>query len=213
MPILADKHIRKLVKEHELISPLDESSLNPASYDLRLGTRAIKTTGVFDLQKGDVIHIYPGELVEVMTLEKLRLPNNISGGIGLRSYYARKGLCILAGLQIDPGFEGNLVISLVNLGSRPVFLRQGDPFCTVEFNELKGAVERPYTGPYQHQKDFPSEDIEFVYTGEKPLSFHASKLLMELESIRYRTRTLEFLLATLVVVIFGFWLYLLLVFR
>jgi deoxycytidine triphosphate deaminase len=50
----------------------------------------------------------------VTTHENLHLPHDIAGHIGVKSYYTRKGIVILSGLQIDPGFEGVLVIGMYN---------------------------------------------------------------------------------------------------
>jgi len=34
---------------------------------------------------------------------------------GMRSYYVRKGIAILSGIQIDPGWDAPLVLGLANL--------------------------------------------------------------------------------------------------
>lgn len=97
-----------------------------------------------------------------MSREKLTLPEALCGRIGLRSYYSRKGVILFSGLQIDPGFDGYLIVSLFNTGPRPVILKYEDPFCTVEFNRLSQPAQKGYSGAYQHQTSFPSDNIEFI---------------------------------------------------
>jgi len=43
MTVLSDSQIKKYVKEKRLIEPFDESLLGPATYDLRVGRRALKS--------------------------------------------------------------------------------------------------------------------------------------------------------------------------
>jgi len=168
MTVLSDSQIRKYVKEEKLIEPFDESLLGPATYDLRVGRRALKSLRkeeegpLLNLEEVRVLQIGTGEFVEIMTMEKVRLPKHLCGRMGIRSYFTRKGVVSFVGPQVDPGFEGNLVISLFNTGPRPIVVKYGEPFCTIEFHELSNPCEKPYSGPYQGQNDFPSDNIEFV---------------------------------------------------
>lgn len=68
----------------------------------------------------------------------------------------------MGGAHVDPGFSGHLVVSVFNTGPRPIVLRYGEPFCTMEFSKLESPSEKPYSGAYQNQEDFPSENIEFL---------------------------------------------------
>ena len=117
---------------------------------------------VVDVEKERMIQIGTGEFVEVFTMEKFAFPSNMCGRMGLRSYFTRKGLILFSGPQIDPGFKGNLIVSLFNTGPRTIVLKYGEDFCTIEFTRLEENVEKPYSGSYQEQTDFPSENIEFI---------------------------------------------------
>ena len=75
---------------------------------------------VINIQNEGVLEIQPGDFGLVMTQEKLRLPTNMLGRFGLRSAYARMGLLATADPQVDPGFEGNLVIGIVNFSSQSI---------------------------------------------------------------------------------------------
>lgn len=168
MAVLSDVQIKKYVKEEKLIEPFDETLLGPATYDLRVGRRALKSLRkgekgpLINLEEARVLQIGTGEFVEIMTMERVRLPKNLCGRMGIRSYFTRKGLVSFVGPQVDPGFKGNLVISLFNTGPRPLVVKYGEPFCSIEFHELATPCEKPYSGAYQGQDDFPSDNIEFV---------------------------------------------------
>lgn len=171
MAILSDNAIRHLVETGELlIEPFYEDALQPASYDLRLGRRAlISPKGEergravdLDKEKDQMLSILPGQYVAILTDEKLRLPNYICARFGLKSNLARKGLMSFGGIQVDPGFEGRLAISLFNVGPEIIQIKQSPPAFTIEFNKLEEPVAKPYSGEYQHQDDFPAEQYNFI---------------------------------------------------
>jgi len=177
MTVLSDRQIKELSQKKKLIEPFDESLVGPASYDLRVGQRVLKSvrkkeeTPIVNLEMERILQIGTGEFVEVLTLEKVNLPENICGRMGVRSFFTRKGLVSFVGPQVDPGFKGNLIISLFNTGPRTIVMKYGEPFCTIEFSELSNPVEKPYSGSYQGQNDFPSENIEFI-VGAKGITLY-----------------------------------------
>ena len=167
MSILSDHEIKEATKKKYLvISDFSEKCLQAASYDLRVGRKVLKTVKsgnpVVNLETEQVLQIGTGEFVEILTYEKLELPKNMCAHMGIRSYFTRKGIVPFSGLQVDPGFKGHIIISLFNTGPKTVVLKYGEPFCTVEFEKLERDVDEPYSGPYQNQNDFPSENIEFI---------------------------------------------------
>jgi len=163
--MLSNAHLREAIKKRQIkIKNFEERWLNPASYDARLGDQAFKTRperGIISVPERGLIVIEPGEFVILTTFEHFELPTNIAARLGLRSHFARKGLIMLSGPQIDPGFKGLLVIGAYNLGPRDVVLTYREPFCTIEFYDLPVPATKPYSGPYQHQIEIPKEDIEF----------------------------------------------------
>lgn len=204
MSVMSDKEILDALEKGELvISEFDKKLLQSASYDLRLGRRVLKSTTdgespIVDLEKERVLQIGTGEFVEVITLEKLELPSNICGRIGIRSYFTRKGLIFFSGPQVDPGFKGHLVISLFNTGPRPIIMKYGEPFCTIEFCKTGKAVEKPYEGPYQNQTDFPTENIEFIMGAKGITLYEVSELMKKLShDVKWMKYLLGFIFAAL----------------
>lgn len=167
MAVLSDHQIRKATSKRTLvIEPFSEQLLHPASYDLTVGSKALKSTKadnpVVNLEVERILTIGTGEFVEVLTKERLEMPLDLCARFGLRSYFTRKGLIMFGGPQIDPGFKGNLVVSMFNTGPRPIVLKYGEDFCTVEFSRLEEPSEKGYSGAYQGVADFPSDNIEFI---------------------------------------------------
>lgn len=171
MGVLAGQQIREMVKSGTLgIEPFDETLVQPATYDLRLGPRILasplsadKLGVVIELTKEKSGYdIQSGQMVGILSFEKLRLPLGISGRFGIRSAIARKGINAFGGLQLDPGFRGRLTLNLLNVGPEPVTLSLSEPIFSVEFARLEEDAEAPYSGPYQDQDDFPAEQYNYI---------------------------------------------------
>ncbi len=82
--------------------------------------------------------------------------------MGLRSEFTRRGLVLLAGPQIDPGFDAYLHIAVCNLSPTELSLSYEEPFLTVEFHELPEPVEHPYSGTYQNQENITPKEIRDI---------------------------------------------------
>ena len=117
-----------------------------------------------------MLEIQPGDFGLVMTHKKLRLPTNMLGRFGLRSAYARMGLLATAGPQVDPGFEGKLVIGIVNFSSQSIKLWYLTPFCSLELERLQRSASAPYHGPYQMQEHLTDEIISRIPKEPFPLA-------------------------------------------
>ncbi|HVN66069.1 MAG TPA: dCTP deaminase [Methanomicrobiales archaeon] len=170
MGIMSDVEITHSLESKELIiHEFDKEFLNPASYDARAGKQIFKTRpgrGLTDISEKGVAIIEIGEFAIISTHESFELPKNIAGKIGLRSHYARKGIIILSGPQVDPGFKGILTVGIYNVGPKDVAIPYLEPFCTIEFYKLTVPATKGYTGEYQNQIKIPSKDIEYFVEGK-----------------------------------------------
>ncbi|MBI4728678.1 MAG: dCTP deaminase [Acidobacteria bacterium] len=160
---LTDEQIRQAIGEGLLrIEPFDEGVLQPASYDLRVGEHAYASSGreLLNLADRGLIVLEPGEFAIVETRERVHLSARTAAQIGLRSEFARRGLLMLSGPQIDPGFEGILVVRVINLAPHAISLPYQAPFLTTQFFELSEPVRRPYSGVRQGQTGIQPQDIQ-----------------------------------------------------
>jgi len=161
--LMTNGMIRKALEAGELrMNNFADFCMQPASYDMRLGEDAITSTHrekVNPRQKG-LLTIPAGDFALVTTHEGIELSTKVAGHIGLRSHYSKKGLAILSGPQIDPGFKGVLVVGLSNLSPRDITIPYKERFCTVEFYALVEEASEPYTGEYQSQTGITPRDLE-----------------------------------------------------
>ncbi len=167
--LLTDGEIKEMLGKEIVIEGFDDEFLQPSSYDMRIGKRALvsHSEAEVDVEKNRSVAIKPGEFALLTTHEKVKLASNVTGHIGVKSYYTRKGLVLLAGLQIDPGFEGHLVLGIYNVAPRQLVLDYLSPFCTVEFHKLAKPVERPYISKGEQLKgQIPQVDKDYLRTLE-----------------------------------------------
>jgi dCTP deaminase len=179
--VLSDIDIVERVANGDLtIQPYDESNVEPASVDLRLGEdfqRADPRRSVsIDLKDGagDNIHwlhksgsmeICPGDFVLATTKERVELPDDLVGEVLGRSSLGRLGLSVhqTAG-YIDPGFEGQITLELSNHGPAPVRLAEGQRICQIFFTELSSPALHPYGhegSQYQNQSGATKSGMKF----------------------------------------------------
>lgn len=171
MAVLSGKNILDLVKQGRLvIKPFEEELIQPASYDLRLGPKILASPVsaenlgiVIELtEKSPSYEIQPGQMVGVLSLEKMEMPLDICGRFGIRSAFARRGINAFGGLQLDPGFRGRLIENLLNVGPEPVTITLHESIFTVEFQRLEEPAEVAYSGPFQDQDDFPADQYNYI---------------------------------------------------
>ena len=134
MSVLSDIEIEERLGVGVLgIAPFEPSCLNGAGYDLRLAMDA---------------SVPPGKHALVATMERVELPDDLAGTLHIRSSLARAG--ILASLAlIDPGFRGQLTISLYNAGIETLRMSKGDTFVQMVLHSLGIKTRRTYRGKYQ----------------------------------------------------------------
>ncbi|WP_209476607.1 dCTP deaminase [Thermococcus stetteri] len=145
--MLPDWKIRKEI----LIEPFSEESLQPAGYDLRVGTEAYMNGEVVNVKDAGGLTIPPKTYALVLTLERIKLPDDVMGDMKLRSSLAREGV-IGSFAWVDPGWDGNLTLALFNASNEPVRLDYGERFVQIAFIRLEGPAKNPYRGNYQGSK-------------------------------------------------------------
>jgi len=164
---MSDVQIQEALSQGTIaITPYDPKMLQPASYDLTVGKNAatVPTNGDprIDLEKTGVLFIPAYAPAVVWTREELRLSRSHVGRFGLKSRLARRGLTASVGVQIDPGFDGPLSVTLINMTPSPLSLSYEDDFLTLELEQLSVPASRGYEGEYQGRKTFTSQELDPV---------------------------------------------------
>src|SRR5688500_6832913 len=147
MPILSKKALKELIAEGQIVrdptrDPQDKSALETetASYDLRVGTIVWKDpesgeVKQIDYEKGRgsdqrFFTLQPGQMVVVITKEELVLPLNVCGTVYSRNRLQKENILALNAGHVDPGYDGPIIIRLINLSSLPWILKLGDAVFT-----------------------------------------------------------------------------------
>ena len=170
--ILSDKEILQLLKTGSLgVSPLDKRAVQPASVDLCLGDEFIIIkhwdTDVLDFNsqpsyqtiKTQEFLLPSHSFVLATTVERILLPDNLTGFVEGRSSIGRMGLFIQNAGWVDPGFKGQLTLELYNANALPIKLRAGRRICQIVFCKMGEKALRPYKGKYLDQKSVTATKI------------------------------------------------------
>jgi deoxycytidine triphosphate deaminase len=166
--LMRDIDIQAAINAKELvIAPFDPGKLQGASYDLSLGGEALVSSSdekiVLEPKSSTLLHLEAGDFALVLSKESLKFPLDMVGVIGMRSSLARKGLMLLAGMQIDPGFEGHLRFGLYNASPRRITLDYDYELCMIEFHRLTGPVSKAIApNPDLIRGRIPEGDRDFL---------------------------------------------------
>lgn len=181
---LSDREIRRWQEGYSLLSPFHGSSkvhertntsygLSCAGYDLTLGesykvadTDSSFHTGLdiaapalnfFEFLATPRITIPPNGFILAGAVEYIRMPNNLLGFVMDKSSLARRGLSVF-NTVLEPGWEGHLVLEIVNNLGIPVHLYPGMGIAQLCFSEVY-QPELPYSmrnagkgGKYHNQQ-------------------------------------------------------------
>jgi dCTP deaminase len=169
--ILSDRTIRKLLAEGRLmLEPLEDSQIQPASVDVRLGDRIRvfrnhttvcidpyqpqpDLTEVVEVGDGQPFVLHPGEFVLGFTMERVGIPDDIVARVDGKSSLGRLGVLIHATAGfVDAGFAGQITLELSNVATLPIKLWPGMRIGQISFMRLDEPVERPYGHPELNSK-------------------------------------------------------------
>lgn len=177
--VLSDQDIKKALQNKRIIikpTPDLKNQLGSCSIDLRLGNTfrvfdhsrhayidpaqkdySNEITKVIKVEKNGSFIMQPGEFVLAVTLESVKIPADLMGRLEGRSSLGRLGLVVHSTASIfDPGWDGNPVLELGNLGRMALKLTVGMRICAMTFEELSSPATIPYTSKkfakYKFQK-------------------------------------------------------------
>ena len=146
--ILSGEEIHRRLKVGDIFvdETWDEDCLKEASYALRIAKDGLLIDGKFydpldeeNKYSNDFIVIGPGKIAILSTMEKLYMPADLLGKIGIRLEYALLGLTGLMGIQVDPLYgrgeaPERLYIRVANYGNDPIQLLPEDRVFTFELH-------------------------------------------------------------------------------
>ena len=124
-------------------------SVKEASYALRVASDGLILEGepIKPSERhveGNIV-IKPGKIAVLSTIERLNMPGDLVGKIGIRFKYASQGLIGLMGIQVDPYYGRNqederLYIRVADIGNDDISIPVCDEVFTFELHSLLGYV-------------------------------------------------------------------------
>ncbi len=182
--LMIDKDIQRAIAEERLeIINVDNDSFKSLSYIARLGKRALigGQAAEIDVANQGSITLKAGDFVLFNTAENFKLCDTIAGHIGMTSYYARKGLILLAGMHIHPGWEEHLILGAYNASPRDIVLDYLTGMITIEFHQLTQAPRiSAGKNPEQQKGLLPKMDKDFLRALETQSLSEVSQELRQL---------------------------------
>jgi dCTP deaminase len=136
------------------------SPVQPSSIDLHIGKVSLPAERTS--QKPDDVtdgryRLQPGQTAIVTTHEDLHMPPNLAA-IGFPpSHISVQGLLMTNPGHVDPGYDGKMHLTVINMGRDSIELRIDDTIVTVLFFELDGSVTADYR--VRNPKAPPSPDV------------------------------------------------------
>ncbi len=161
--LLSDRSIREAVESGRIIiDPWDESMVQPASVDLRLGKklRVFRSASLpyidvmqespglteeAEIDEVNPFYLHPNEFALGVIYENICIPSDIAARLDGKSSLGRLGLLVhsTAG-WVDPGWRGHLTLELSNVSGLPITLYYGMKVSQISFLQLTTPAEHPY---------------------------------------------------------------------
>lgn len=195
--ILSDKDIKLALAAGDIAVECPENdymqNVHASSMDLRLGKyfkvyehskhsildparpETFKdVTRLIEMDEGKPFIVQPGEFVLGVTLEKIKIADNLVARVEGRSSLGRLGIIVhsTAGF-VDAGFEGTITLEITNINRMPVALHPGMRVCQLAFETMSSLADVPYhrkhsskyQGQLMPQESMISLDPEFLKKG------------------------------------------------
>lgn len=143
--VITESQIREWIQKETIIQKGELCCAEGIKYDFRLGNNFLKAyfgrvmDYENDLKSAEDIRkavVEPGEVVFVLSQERLVLPPNVYAQLSPKRSLSQDGIELMGGLTIDPGYEGYLVFGLRNVAGTPYPLSPGTKIVGANFFEL-----------------------------------------------------------------------------
>lgn len=181
MSIMADKWIKKMAREYNMIEPFVDTQqtildghkiisygISSYGYDARVAPEFKLFTNVnstivdpknftadnFITREEDVCIIPPNSFVLARTIEYFRIPNDVLVICVGKSTYARCGIVVNV-TPLEPGWEGHVTLEFSNTTPLPAKIYANEGACQFIFFQAAEMCEVNYAmrqGKYMYQK-------------------------------------------------------------
>lgn len=129
---------RDEIKTLGIIADGTDQNFRAASYDVGVGRiMAVESQSPIRLSEGEFYSVPPQGMVEVTSLETIKMPKEIAGYASVKTDLSRRGLLALNTGIIDPSYQGPVSAVMVNFGRTPFSLHRNDVFLRLTFHRYE----------------------------------------------------------------------------
>jgi deoxycytidine triphosphate deaminase len=164
------------VKKQTFIIDGDEKCVEGVKYDFRVGNwilksaygQAVEIDKLPELERS-TLRVDPGEVVFVLTKERLNLPNNMIAVLSNKRKMAHSGIMILGGSTVDPLYDKPLQVGLYNFSSTAFPLRVGKKLIAAMFYELDESELGQFAAPESTRTEGFADELVTLIRNYKPI--------------------------------------------
>lgn len=167
--VVSGNALKRAVENQTFIKGGSLSCAEGLKYDFRLGTRILKASfglpvdmsSMTEAERGQIA-VDPGEVLFVLSEERVELPKNIMAQLSPKRKLSHDGILVLGGLCIDPLYHGKLLVGLYNFSSTRFPLRPGKKLIAAVFYELIEEEISELDPVETSIEDFPDELVRLI---------------------------------------------------
>lgn len=167
--IIAGDKLLKAVKSQTFIKGGDVNCAEGVKYDFRVSSKILKANYKHPIDVNKLtesekrgLFIDPGEMVFVLTEERLDLPDNMIAELSPKRKLSHAGVLAIGGFCIDPLYQGHLLIGLFNFSSTPFPIIPGKKVIAATFFILEKQERCKFERPEIALEDFPDELVQVM---------------------------------------------------
>lgn len=188
--VITEEKIKQWISEKKIIENGNETCAEGIKYDFRLGNEFLKAyfgravNFDVDLKSAEdrrMAVVEPGEVVFVLSKERLDLPPNVYVQLSQKRSLSQDGIELMGGLTIDPGYKGYLVFGLRNVAGTPYTLTPGTRIVGANFFELSEAEITQGGSVPAAIENFPTKLLDLI---EKYKPVNPQNLAEELKNLQ-----------------------------
>jgi dCTP deaminase len=174
--LITGEKLRAAVENQTFIQGGDPNSVEGIKYDFHIGSQILKAKygqpvdieNLPEIERG-ALCVDPGEVVFVLTKEKVNLPDNMIALLSAKRKLAHGGIIILGGFSIDPLYNNYLQVGLYNFSSTPFPIRRGKKLIAAMFYELDDKEKADFSVPESTKVDGFGDELIALIRNYRPI--------------------------------------------
>jgi addiction module HigA family antidote len=131
-----EPYVGGVLVNHQIIRAVTEGVIGIEPFDA-----ATVRVAAIDLTLDKALTLMPGAMMAARSKERVELPIDYLGRIGIAALLASEGILASHALQLEPGFKGEVDVRLFNAGREAVRLRAAQPLISLELFHLNATPD------------------------------------------------------------------------